>query len=198
MSEKEKATTHPLSFEELSDQAQQRALRDWEPFTEWDWWDDTVEQWYDRMREEYGIEGDDMQWDDYFSPWFEGKVVDVEKFINKVVPGLIEKSKSKYMQIEHGLDPNFWHDLYITFGHFRGRNPSSSAMVINFDDAEDVSSEILDQIEINGGKMIVDELKQLGGELSREWDYLVSAEAAIEEFESNDTKFNPDGSVYEQ
>ena len=198
MSEKEKATTHPLSFGELSDEAQRRVLRSYEPFTEWDWWDDTVEQWYSRMSEEYGIEGDNMEWDDDFSPWFDGKVESNEKFVNKIVPGIIEKSKSRYMQIEHGLDPNFWHDLYITFSHFRGRNPSSSSMVIDIEDGEDVSREILGQIETNGGKMIVYELKQLGRDLRREWDYMVSDEAAVEDFESNDTKFNPDGTFYEQ
>lgn len=202
MSEKEKTgsgsnTTHPLSFEELSDKAQERALRDWEPFTDWDWWSDTEENWYEMMREEYGIEGGIMQWDDSFSPWFTGRVVDEEKFIKKIVPGLIEKSQNKFMQIEYGLEADFWKDMYITLVHYDGRNPSSREMRVEIEDADEVSDEIISQIEKAGKEMIVDELRKLGGDLQSEWDYMTSWEAAKEEFASNDTKFNPDGSVYE-
>lgn len=173
-------------------------MSDWEPFTEWDWWSDIVEWWYEKMRDEYGIEGDDIAWDDYFRPWFKGKVVDNEKFINKVVPGLIEKSKSKYMQIEHGLDPDFWEDMYITLTHYDGRNPSSSEMRVEIEDADEVSDEIISQIEKAGEKMIVDQLRELGRILSNEWEYMTSSEAAKDDFVSNDTKFNPDGSLYDE
>lgn len=197
MSEKEKATTHPLSFEELSDKAQARALADYEPFTDWDWSQDSVEHWYSKMEEEYGISGDDMEWDDSFSPWFKGKVDDNEKFIRKVAPGLIEKAENRFMQIEYGLDPNFYEDMWIAFSHYPGRNPSSRSMQIEIEDADDVADEIFDEIEKRGKQAIIDELQKFGGELQREWDYMFSEEAAREYFDWNDMKFNPDGSVYQ-
>lgn len=190
-------TTHPLSFEELSDKAQERALMNWEPFTEWDWWEDEVENWYERMQEEYGIEGDDMSWDDDFSPWFIGKVEDNEKFINKIMPGLIEKSKNKFMQMEYGLQPDFWQDLYITFSHYRGRNPHANQMTCEVEDADEISAELADELKDKGRQAIIDELKKFGRELSNQWDYMTSWEAAREEFAANDTKFRPDGTVWE-
>lgn len=192
-------STHPLRFEELSDEAQERAISNYEPYTDWEWWEDSVKSWKDELEEKYGVDGVKIEWGDDFSPWFAAKVVDNEKFLETVVPEIMIKTRSPFHRIELGIDPDFWRDLWIEFQHHTGRNPSARQMTIEIEDLPDeMPDEILEEIEEKGLEFIKQKLGELGKILSSEWDYMFSREAAIDDFESMDTRFNPDGTVAEE
>lgn len=197
MSQEEKninSSTHPLSFDELSDAAQQKAISLYDPFMEYNWWDWIVDDWQQEMHDEYGVETDDIEWDDSFDVWFDGKVWDDKRFIEKVLPGEIEKSTNRFMRMEGDAEKeNFWEDLYLTFVHYQGRTPSSKAMEIVVEDADEISDRLIDLLEQKGKEFAIEKAQELGKSLQSHWDYEHSEAGAIEFYQSNGTTFQPDG-----
>lgn len=196
-------TTHGLSYDELSDEAQQKAVMNYDPFVDWDWYSPHVEDFTDQMYEKYGIEVSDVEWGDDFSAWCKGKVwnSDIEKFLNAAAPELMAKVNSPFHRMEMGLDvaEDFYEDLMVFFTHSNyGRNPRPQAMEVELDGLQDDSDEsIAEEIEEGAYKLMLRSLSELSDSLQKDWDWLHSDEAAVEDFRSNDTRFNPDGSLYE-
>jgi hypothetical protein len=62
---------------------------------------------------------------------------------------------------------------------------------------EDADGAIADEIAEKATSLMFRELVGLSVLLQKDWDWLQSEDAAIEDFRSNDVLFNPDGSRWE-
>jgi acetyl-CoA carboxylase alpha subunit len=76
-----------------------------------------------------------------------------------------------------------------------GRNPYSKAMFITIEDIDDeqISQELVDEIEQKGNEWIREKAAELGKQLDSEWDHMNSEESAQDYYENMDTRFNSDG-----
>jgi hypothetical protein len=149
---------------------------------------------------EYGVDVDagSIEWDDSFDLWFKGKVwfVDNLNFINAIgMKEEVAKSENKFLRAEGDAYPEFWKDLYITINHSIGRNPYSKAMFITIEDIDDeqISPELVDEIEQKGNEWVREKAAELGKQLDADWDDMHSEESAEDYYENMDTRFNPDG-----
>jgi hypothetical protein len=187
-----------LSFDQLSPGAKQRAISNYEPYTE-GWSGDAINNFVEDMMD-YGVDVDakTVEWDDSFDVWFKGKVwfVDNLNFINAIgMKEEVAKSENKFIRAEGDAYPEFWKDLYITINHSMGRNPYSKAMFITIEDIDDeqISQELVDEIEEKGNEWIREKAAELGKQLDSEWDHMNSEESAQDYYENMDTRFNSDG-----
>lgn len=187
-----------LSFDQLSPGAKQRAISNYEPYTE-GWSGDAINNFVEDMMD-YGVDVDakTVEWDDSFDVWFKGKVwfVDNLNFINAIgMKEEVAKSENKFLRAEGDAYPEFWKDLYITINHSMGRNPYSKAMFITIEDIDDeqISQELVDEIEEKGNEWVREKAAELGKQLDSEWDHMNSEESAQDYYENMDTRFNSDG-----
>ena len=190
--------TEGLTFGQLSPEAKQKAIDNYEPYME-GWYEDIVNDFVEDMME-YAVDVDakSVEWDDSFNPWFKGKVwfVDNLNFINAIgMKEEVAKSENKFLRAEGNAYPEFWKDLYITINHSVGRKPYSKGMFITIEDIEDeqISQELVDEIEKKGNEWAREKAEELGKKLDAEWDYMHSEESAQDYYVNMDTRFNPDG-----
>jgi len=189
-----------LTFDQLSPEAKERAIDNYEPYLDDSWKEDIIEHFVDEMGEKYGVSvfGDSIEWGGGTDLWFKGRVwfVDNLDFINAIgMEDEVAKSKNRFLRAEGDTYPEFWKDLHISVNHSMGRNPYSKAMFITIEDIDDeqISQELVDMIEVKGNEWVREKAAELGKTLETEWDYLYSAESAQDYYESMDTRFNPDG-----
>jgi hypothetical protein len=195
-------TTHGLSYDELSDEAQKRAIMLYSPFLDWDWYDTHVEEFTREMDEKYGIEVSEVEWGDDFDSWCKGRVwnSDIRKFLNSAAPEVMATINSPFHRIEMGLDldEDFYENLMVFFNHSYDRYPRASSMEVELDGLpDDFDESIAEEIEEGALKLIRRELQKFSNDLRTDWDWMHSDEAAIEDYRANDTRFYPDGSLYE-
>jgi hypothetical protein len=195
--------TQDLSYDELTPEAQAQAVMNYDPFVDWDWYSPHIEDFTSMMDEKYGIEVYDVEWGGDFGIWCQGRAwsCDVKKLLNAAVPELMAKVNSPFHRMEMGLDldEDSFEDLSIFYSHSDNRrNPRAQAMEVELDGLpEDIDKSIVEEIEDGAYKLMFQELVALAVSLEKDWDWLHSSEAAVEDFRSNDTRFNPDGSLYE-
>ena len=192
--------TEGLTFDQLSPEAKQKAIDNYEPYMDDSWKEDIIENFVDEMGEKYAVSvfADTIEWDGDSNLWFKGRVwfVDNLDFIKAIGMGdEVAKSENKYLRAEGEAYPEFWKDLHISVNHSIGRNPYSRAMFITIEDIDDeqISQELVDMIEEKGNIWVREKAEELGKSLSKEWDYLHSEESAQDYYENMDTRFNPDG-----
>ena len=188
-----------IKYDELSPKAQARARSEYDPFVDWDWYSAHIEEFTDMMQEKFSIEVYDIEFGEDFGVWCQGRVYnsDIQKFLEAAVPEIMAKVNSPFHRMELGLDigEDFFEDLSLYFTHLQARNPRAQAMYVELDGVpEDADGEIANEIEEKAGDLMSRELRSLSSMLEKDWDWLHSDEAAVEDFRSNDVLFYPDGS----
>lgn len=194
--------TPSLGYDELSPEAQAQALMNYDPFVDWDWYSPHIEDFTSMMDEKYGIEVSDVEFSDDFGIWCQGRAWsgDVEKLLNAAVPELMAKVNSPFHRMEMGLDldEDFFEDLSIFYTHTSYGGPRAQSMEVELDGLPDnIDESILEEIVEGAYKLMFKELVALSANLGQDWDWMQSDEAAIEDYWSNDTRFNLDGSLYD-
>jgi hypothetical protein len=191
-----------LKYDELGPEAQARARAEYDPFVDWDWYSPHIEDFTDMMQEKFSIEVYDIEFGDDFGVWCQGRVYnsDIQNFLEAAVPEIMAKVNSPFHRMELGLDigEDFFEDLSLYFTHLHARNPRAQAMYVELDGVpEDADGAIADEIAEKATSLMFRELVGLSVMLQKDWDWLQSEDAAIEDFRSNDVLFNPDGSRWE-
>lgn len=165
------------SFDELNDEAKQKAIEtERHNHLDYNWWDGVFDNFREQFKE-IGIDNADFEFSlKYYAKLTEGEI-DVEKIIPKLRFGL---ENHIYVLLVNGdicVDSTIYAEEYKYIGTYLEKA------------SENLEKELNDKIEeLN---------KKLYKALQEEYEYLQSDEVIAEEFIDNESLFYEDGTLYQ-
>ena len=200
-------TTTVYTFEELSDEAKEKALEFYRDFNTayWEWWETTLDDQKEQL-EKAGINKPAIEFSGFWSQGdglsFTSKDVNLETLMESSKAA--EKYPEFYKELQLG---NIDYSCYIprTSHHYsHARTAAFSLDTVyptvddeqDYDDLQDIIDRDLQGIIDYLDDWRMDKCHEFYRALENEFNYLTADEALIESFEANEMEFTADGKAF--
>ena len=189
-------------FDELDDEAQERAIQDNFDINVFDdWYEFRFDEWEDQL-EDMGFEEVEISFTGFWSQGdgasFTAKSIDVEKYIRNQRLGQEYRPLLAILKQDWSIDGQVVRDKYLQYVH---EYTTSVELETDFHDNENPQREGKVIAQMNDlGEYIQDHVVQLNlaiyYDLSKDYDYLTSRESIADAFKSNNYRFLEDGEIF--